>query len=277
MRLLLPALISCGGGDGGPSDGGTAPDGDTDVDTDSDSDSDGDVPGGIGPTDLITPVPYPGLRVEIDWVTGKMPDAEALDRVRDHLAELVAGGWLVKPTGVDVVLDEEVPALGAGVHTFAELDAALRASAGASADGSIAVVHALYADGSYEGDEGSSRVLGFAYGGNSLVILADNLADGCADLTGLVSEQTCELAEATVLAHELGHLWGLVDNGLPMVADHKDPAHGDHDADPECLMYWTVERTEVFDALSDAILGGESAVKPLDPACLADMAAANGR
>jgi hypothetical protein len=283
MNLLpLLWLCACSPGSTGSGDGGGDADTDADSDADTDADSDADTDGDgehLTPADLLTPARYAAIRIEIDAVAGKGPDPQALDLVRDQLAGLLDGGQITKPVGIEIVLDETtIPALGTSqqVHTFEELDALLRAHAGPAADGTTAVIHAIYADGAYEDDDGSSRVLGFAYGGGSLVMLADNIADGCADLSGLLSEQTCELAEATVFAHELGHLWGLVDNGLPMVTPHQDDAHGNHDTNPDCLMYWSVERTEVFDAIGAALLGGDEAVKPLDGNCLADMSALAG-
>lgn len=48
--------------------------------------------------------------------------------------------------------------------------------------------------------------------------------------------------EQATLVHEMGHALGLVDNGLPMKTDHKDPdGHGAHCNNDKCVMYWLNE------------------------------------
>src|SRR5688572_27605414 len=105
MRTLVPILVAaCTQGQvAGDDPTDDAADADTDADADGDTDADTDSDP-LGPADLLTAFPYPALRVEIDFVSGKEPDPDALDGLRDHLAELEAGGQLVKPAGVTVVL-----------------------------------------------------------------------------------------------------------------------------------------------------------------------------
>src|SRR6185503_8431274 len=47
--------------------------------------------------------------------------------------------------------------------------------------------------------------------------------------------------ELFALVHELGHALGLVNHGIPMVADHEDAAHPAHCSNPFCIMYWQNE------------------------------------
>src|SRR5687767_11730294 len=127
MRTLLWIAAACSSN---KDDTATDPDGGgTGLETVT---SGGDPIDPIVATDLIRPTPYAGLRVEIDYVAGKGPDPEALDLVRSELAAFADGGQIVKPGGIEVVLDEEVPALGDAdtVHTLDELDAVLKSHAG---------------------------------------------------------------------------------------------------------------------------------------------------
>ncbi len=59
-----------------------------------------------------------------------------------------------------------------------------------------------------------------------------------------------------MLAHEIGHTLGLVDNGVPMVQDHEDPDHANHTADPECIMYWAYERRAAVKKLEQVLDSG---------------------
>lgn len=237
--------------------------------------------GRLDPYDLVTDRSTSGLRLSIDHVTGREPVAAVRGLVEDELAELVAGGHLVKPGGISIVLDESLVAGDPeAVHTFDELAALLDAHAGPDLDGDVAVVHGLWVDGHYENDTDGGRVLGFAWGGNRLVLLPDNLAAACDQVLsgplGLgLDQRLCEVTEASVVMHELGHLFGLVDNGLPMVTDHRDPNHGNHDSNADCLMYWAADQSTVVEALAGALgLGGGPQVLGFDDACLDDLAAA---
>ncbi|MCA9566788.1 MAG: hypothetical protein KC656_03060, partial [Myxococcales bacterium] len=65
-----------------------------------------------------------------------------------------------------------------------------------------------------------------------------------------------------------------VDNGLAMTTPHIDTAHGHHDFDDGCLMYWAAETPAFADTIGARLLGGQTEVPSFDAACLADMAAA---
>jgi hypothetical protein len=125
------------------------------------------------------------------------------------------------------------------------------------------VVHLLYVDGSSEYDSSSGSVLGYAYHGSSIVLFKQTIADADPGFPMFAP------IENVVLAHELGHLLGLVDNGIPMVDDHADPEHAAHDSNADCLMYWAVDTSGVVDMLMNG-------APDFDAACRADVAAAGG-
>ena len=255
LTALLTLVIGCGGGNGGGSGSGTTP------------------------KDYIRSDTYTGLLVEIDRVKGRAPGTQALASWQDELEKLRSGGHLQKPAGLRVVQDEELPETSADkVWTFGELDALVQAHRSVPPAAGEVVMHMLYVDGHYEGDSGDSMVLGFAWGGSSVVMLKDNIERGCATgalalLPGL-KDKVCQLTEASVLLHETGHLLGLVHNGLAMAADHEDKAHLGHDTNDKCIMYWLAERSGVADLIAQRVKGGDEQVSPFDAACLADLDAA---
>jgi hypothetical protein len=71
----------------------------------------------------------------------------------------------------------------------------------------------------------------------------------------------------------VGHVIGLVDNGLAMVDDHKDPDHGPHSIDPDCVMYWAYAGGGVFDHIVGSIFGTDVEAIQFDQHCLDDIAA----
>jgi hypothetical protein len=211
--------------------------------------------------EFLAAAPYDSLVVEIDWVAGHEPPSESLDALGSALAELVN-----KPGGVDIVLDDELPPQGSPSWTVAEtesLEVAWR-DRYRDLDAGVAVLYYLYVDGNSSADTDSGRVLGYAYHGSSLIMFAETIAD---TESGLPLQST--VGEAVVV-HELGHVLGLVNNGVPMVEPHQDTAHGHHDDDDGCIMYWAVET----DAIVDLLLSG---APELDDACRADLAAAGGK
>jgi hypothetical protein len=207
--------------------------------------------------DFLRDDDYPSLHVEIDHVAGKAPSQAALDRLEQALLD-----WLDKPDGVEIVVDDAIPATGAPTWTYdaaEELEIEWRDHYRDPATGE-AVIYFLYLDGDSEFDDENGRVLGYAYHGSSLVMFKDTIDDvgGLPLLTVPV--------EPTVITHELGHVLGLVNNGIPMQSPHQDASHGAHDSNEDCLMYWAVHTDQIVDVL----LNGEPT---LDAACEADLAA----
>lgn len=273
-------LLACGSGTAdGPGPGtsttpGSTPSWDTALTTPTDAVFPIDSPART--TDLFGDARYPALRVVLHHREGAAPRPGALAKVQQALDDLQASGHVRKPAGIRFELGQVLPAGTGGDYTFEQLDDDLEASRGSFVVGPAAVIHGLYSDGRYD-NGGEGTVLGFAYGGARLVMLRDRIDDACDDpVLGLLGadEEACDALEGTVLLHELGHLFGLVDNGLPMVDDHRDPAHDAHDVDDSCLMYWAAETPAIADTFADTFLGGDGRIPTFDGACLADMAAA---
>jgi hypothetical protein len=209
--------------------------------------------------DLLRADPYDHVVVEVDYVVSWEPGAEELDRIVATVEDLCN-----KPGGVDVIVDDELPAQGSPAWSVAaadDLEAAYR-DRYRDADDGTAVIYALWLDGHSDRDNSDAQVLGYAVHGSSLVMYGETID---ANSGGLLSPPIAPV----VAAHEVGHLLGLVNTGTPMVDDHEDPDHRAHDVNDGCLMYWAVETSNVVDML----LGGEP---DFDAACRADVAAAGG-
>jgi hypothetical protein len=212
------------------------------------------------------------LRFEIDSVAGLEPYPSSTDYLARFYADV-----LDKPGGITFELDETLPAQGQeSVWTIDSLDAFAREHAGADVDGAV-TIHVLMLDGSYEGD-GSGTVLGVAWDHRFLALFQDVLRGQCASsLVGALRQDSCEAAERNVWAHEIGHLIGLVDNGLAMQIDHRDPDHGSHDVAEGCLMYWAYEEAALFDTLLARLDMAQRLDIDLCAACRDDLEAARAR
>jgi hypothetical protein len=81
--------------------------------------------------------------------------------------------------------------------------------------------------------------------------------------------------EQSTLIHELAHSIGLTDNGVAMVAPHKDAQHGAHCNNPDCVMFWQNDGSnDAARFAQQKLLTGSSQL--FDAACLADVDALTG-
>ncbi|HTV25286.1 MAG TPA: hypothetical protein VMG12_41615 [Polyangiaceae bacterium] len=209
------------------------------------------------------------LHFELDAVQGLSPRASSLD----YLGEFF-GRVLDKPDGVVFDTDETLEAAGSDhVYTFDELDAYARAHTRDDATGPVSI-HVLFLDGSYDSGDGGT-VLGLAWGQRQIALFQDAIRSGCSGgLLGSLSNEACEVAERNVWAHEIGHVIGLVDNGLAQQTNHRDSEHGRHDVSDDCLMYWAYDSPAMFDVLLSRLDSGESMDVDFCENCWADLNAA---
>lgn len=212
----------------------------------------------------------PALHFELDAVEGLEPYPASLD----HLTDLM-GRVLGKPDGVFFDADETLAPFGTDhVWTFTELADYSREHARDDAHGPI-TIHVLLVDGRYQSEDDSGTVLGLAWGQRYIALFQDALRSECSGgLLGGLQTQACEIAERSVWAHEIGHVIGLVDNGLGQQTPHRDAAHGRHDVSTDCLMYWAYERPAIFDTLLGRLNSGQNADIDFCENCWADLNAA---
>jgi hypothetical protein len=222
----------------------------------------------VRPDDYIRNLGFSRLLIEVDTVPGLSPRAGVTADVTDLLDDV-----LDKPNGIMFVTDDtDLPSAdtygnGDGVWTFLELQQLAGEQANMPLNNGEIAIHTMWLDGEYE----NPNVLGVAWGQRFLAMFAERIAQTCnLPAAGAV---LCPLAEATVWTHEIGHVIGLVDNGIPMVNDHRDPDHGKHDVSDESVMYWAYDGVGVMDVLQARILGNNEDVIPWGAECLNDLAA----
>ncbi len=215
------------------------------------------------------------LTFEIDYVQGQIPNQGSLDLLKTRLQALNTSGHVKKPEGVEVMIDDTLPAHVESDHayTFNEIDALISSNKNTRNSGKFAAAYLLYVDGHFAEDTGSSKTLGFAYRGDRIVIFKNTINSLCN--TGLFASEVCRVSEASVLLHEFGHLMGLDNNGLAMASNHQDESHGSHDSNNECLMHWSIENSAGVSHVLNRVISGDSGVPAFDAQCLADMAQAN--
>jgi hypothetical protein len=235
--------------------------------------SDDDLPSATdpyGPLAYIRGDVFTKLVLEVDSVPGFEPRNSVESALTAGLADI-----LDKPGGIMAIRDGSLVSRGADhAWTIDELDDLADESATLTVDNAAAKMHILFVDGHYAEDTASSKILGVAWNRKNLVMFKQTLESVCASAPLIVRERVCAAAELGVWTHETGHLLGLVDNGLEMVSDHKDPdsSHGRHDASDDCIMFWAYNGGGIVDLFMD-----EEQDLGFDAACLADIAALRNR
>lgn len=206
------------------------------------------------------------LVLEVDYVDGFGPMEEAEQGMIDKVRPLVD-----KPDGVEAVHDQTIVSRGED-HAWSveELDRLADETDTLSVGDNTTKMHVLFVDGHFEEDSDDGKVLGLAWGNKNIAIFKKTIRDNCEGL--LTGDRLCRFAEQAIYTHEVGHVLGLVNNGVPIQSNHHDVEHGAHCNNDKCVMYWAYEGTQVFDVLRDR-LGGDGGALEFDAACKEDLAA----
>ena len=213
--------------------------------------------------DYLRGTHFTSLVVEVGYPAGRAPSLAVLDLLRDRLTERCS-----KADGVVVEVGEAIPAEEfpepVSEGDLAHLEDAHRRRY-SDAPSKVAAMYVLLVSGHDVKDEGMARVVGTSYRGGSLAVFMDT-ADQGSNLFVTTDEML-----GTALVHEVGHLLGLVNHGVPMVVDHDDKDHHGHDTDPKSVMFWYVQVPRVKPNLGDPDFAQYGA------ACIADLQAFGGR
>lgn len=223
------------------------------------------------PLDYVRAEPFGKLVLEVDSVPGFEPRASVEALIMDRLGQL-----LDKPSGVETVQDEALA--GRDTWSFTALQELAEATFDdAPGEGAIAM-HAMFVDGTYSGPELKGTVFGLAWANREIAIFKETIEKACRGgtlgLVGPLEEQACAEAERAIWLHELGHVIGLVNDGLPMLEPHEDADHPAHDASDKCLLYWAYDGQGLLDLIVSTLAGGGEPKFDFDAKCLADVEAA---
>ncbi len=220
---------------------------------------DGITPTRAEPSHYVSDDEFSSWIIEVDYVEDARPPQSALDLLKQRMTSVVS-----KPSGITVHLDDAIPDTG-GRHTTQTIQAlADEHRDDKHGDAGIAHTYVIYLDGRWAENE---DVLGVAFGGDMVALFSERIEQAS---NILVSSTTVHRA---VLVHELGHIIGLVDNGIPMVNNHEDPEHPGHSDNQNSVMYWAVETTNIV----NLVRNGGTIPTDFDADDRADLCAAGGR
>jgi len=217
---------------------------------------------GFSANELVSDEKFTSLKIEIVYVTGFQPTQTTLDNLKTFL-----GDRTFKPDGISITT-RAVPSSNKApfdINEIAQIEADERTAYNA---GDEIAVFIYFADGSNENDTDTKSVLGTSFRNTSMVVYAKTI-QFLADHTSNLERST---VESTVVGHEFGHLFGLVDMGTPMQTNHLDAESNGHCSVTNCLMAASFQfggsMINVFD---------NNTIPVLDPLCIADLQANGGR
>lgn len=98
-----------------------------------------------------------------------------------------------------------------------------------------ASIYVVWLPGYYKNKDGvQEQTLGVSFGTTGVIGMFKPVIES----TGGAGTVVTRFVEQTTLVHELGHAAGLVNNGVPMAADHQDKPNGAHCVNSDCVMYY---------------------------------------
>ncbi len=201
--------------------------------------------------DYLLEEPYARVVIELDVVDSASLPADVAGPLVEALEELIG-----KP--VEIVYDEDLAPDDDPSWSPDAFQAFARERFNLEVAEDAVKIHLLLLDGRYYNSEGD-ELLGVAWEHRHVGLFLRGVKDACGSLGGAggsLKSRPCQSAQLSVLAHEFGHVLGLVNNGVPMATPHEDPEHPGHSDDPECVMYWAYERSAVVKKVAEAIEEG---------------------
>jgi len=209
---------------------------------------------GSSANDLLSSSRYPKLQIEIQYMPGYAPDASSVNNLVAFLKTRIN-----KPGDITII-QEEIGASVLPVSSLNNIVSIERTYRKHFTGNGVISVYVLITNGYYS----NSNIFATSYWNTSVCLFGNSINDN----SGHFGQVSRSILMTTLLEHEFGHLMGLVDQGSPMLTNHKDSSNGAHCDNPDCLMYYDVEA---------GFAATLNAVPSLDANCLADLKANGGK
>jgi hypothetical protein len=206
------------------------------------------VPPGAGAAtlDYLRADPYPNMVLEFDYVSGAEPASESTNLLRQRIVQYT------EKVSVVVRLDDAL-APGDGSYTIEEIADLEGQNRDLRTEGDTAVLYFLYLDGVFEDPslEGAENTLAVTYTASTVAVFKERIASLALPSIGpFQAEVTTTDIENSVVVHELGHVFGLVNLVYASDLDYEDPSHPGHSSNESDVMYWAVEGVGIGDLIS---------------------------
>lgn len=229
-----------------------------------------------GPLDGLYSAVVTEIVIEVDYETGAEPyfgNVPTFGDLWDFLRSNLEALFSVNPRTITVpgTLEqmEEIGAIDDDDYSQEDILALVAQHRDEGDTTERRTFYVLFLDGYFFDEDDGGRqplVIGISLGDTGVIAMFKPV---------ITSISTPRFVEQSTLAHELGHAFGLVDNGVTPSSDHEDPLSRHHCVNTDCVMFYenegaadAAEFVRQFVTSSDAIV--------FDQACLNDtITAAN--
>lgn len=214
------------------------------------------------PRALLWQSPFPDLLVEVDYARDPPSDL-AFEALIEMLQETTLKEN-VSFLGPSLLPEKFRSSREWSLEDLYALQGETRDGAprGAYGNGTRALIHIVYLLGSIKE---LPNAVGLEMEGTAFVF---GSTSPLRNVTRTVLPETGPIFERAILIHEIGHMFGLVDAGIPMVVPHADPESPHHSRSRESVMYSAVD---LFEAQKGGIFPSEGPPHQFDSDDLADI------
>lgn len=216
---------------------------------------------GTSANDFLADSSFKHLIVEVDYMPGYEPNAEALDSLEAFFEQRLHKNSITikKPAEIDSRNQDSY-----GTDDVRNIESEERSAF--SQDDTLAA-YFMIVDGDYREQD----LMGIAYYNTSNAFFGPAYDEASSSPASISRYRV----EAISFRHEFGHLFGLVDipgSGTEMQEPHRDQENGNHCDNDQCLMYYATQTT---DLIGNTV--GDEGISPLDDNCIADLRGNGGR
>lgn len=212
---------------------------------------------GVSANDFLSSKKYKVINLDIVYVQKHALPDSVIDATVSFLNQ-----YCYKPSGINVSV-KEIGRQGGdlGANNLSSIEKVWRTKFTTDGKDGIDSIGLFVFVG--EGTYFEKEVLGLAYKNTSIAIFDGSISE----ISGGEDQPSRTDVLNTVIRHEIGHVFGLVNAGTEMQVNHQDEVNGKHCDNTNCLMHYTMQRKEVVNLLL-------SGAKPeLDDNCKADLRA----